>query len=1210
MKRLWMLTCVLFSFIGNSVLFAQNLKGVILDEETQFPVVNANVYFEGTSVFTITDTEGKFEIPLKGVAQTPLIISHVAYESITIEPPFVNMPEKIEMKVKMFTLGEVVVEKGKFSRAQMLKAFKWQFFGNTIAGASCRVLNEDKLHLHFDLSEATLSVFCDEPVIVENVYLGYILTIDLNRFEVIYKNPTLRQRDVMNVIYEGTSFFKDIKPDNRRYIERREEVYTGSPVHFFRTLLGGGIHKSKYELYLNERDYKERNIYKSIDVTNTSALKKIDLSKDLAISGIEVNDVPVFTKIRAVYDKKTYSDIVFFTDELVLDGFYNISNYNEVLLKGAMGEQRIGDLLPLEYGLVTTPAQPEENTLFMTVAQRLHAFEHQASQEKIYLHQDRTRYIAGETIWFKAYQFSSSRNPVESGVVYVELIDGRNQSVAQTKWKLENGSAAGHIELSDTLVSGRYLIRAYTQWMRNFGAESFFTREIQVASPFAEPWGIETDFSLSGNTLSAALWFSDLPRGVLRYKLRLNGEETRAFPLNPDEDGEVALEIELPEDKEYEGTQFFIVETPEGEKSFPVSLEPPVLLTLFPEGGNLVAGLPSKIAFKITDRQGKGIAASGVIVDDEGKEVRQFNTLHLGHGYFYFEPENGRRYTARLKEHQVSVPLPLVYPQGMVMDVRRSEDRLRIALKHNLDTLRMLRPFFLTVHQKGSSWFNAYIDMSKEMTVLDIPFEKLPDGLFTLTIYDESLQAYCERLAFVNYPEPLNIQLNAEKEIVGNREKTVFQLKAGDRVRRGDFSVAVVKAGLDDVETRNNFYTDHYLQSELKGRIEAPASYFEKRDTASLNNLDLLLLTQGWRRYDWDYKVSGKSPELYYPVEKNLSFSGQVQLRNRDKNLEDIQINALFQRDSIEYIVSAHPGFRGAFRFEGYDFCDTMDVAISAIDKKNRTLYLSITEHEETPSGYYTYGTNIGRNENDSLVVELSGTIPLSPGEEMDKKIHQLPEVSVTAKVKKRDHRRLHNEVFNLTTYSVVKNHSYGGKWGALGILFYVGHVWASDSGEEELTLRVFGSDKNKQPVLILDGFRANQQVLRSVTPMSIERVEVVSPASAMLYNSTGGGAILFFSRSWEDMVDMIPTKTVVHQLVGYSRPKEFYSPDYAIINDPLKADSRNTLYWQPDLSLNEEGEAEFSFFTSDEKGEYLIHCEGWSEEERIGVMFYRINTN
>ncbi|MDF9830400.1 TonB-dependent receptor plug domain-containing protein [Parabacteroides sp. PF5-6] len=851
-------------------------------------------------------------------------------------------------------------------------------------------------------------------------------------------------------------------------------------------------------------------------------------------------------------------------------------------------------------------AQTESDTLFHTVSKRLHEFQYNAPREKVYVHQDRTQYVAGETMWFKVYQSSSPDFPVESGVVYVELIDGMNQAVAETKWKLENGSAAGHIELPDTLTSGLYQLRAYTGWMQNFDAEGFFTREIRIASPFFDPWGIETDFSVTGNMLSAALRFLHKPEGTLRYKLRLNGEVSRAYPLKLDEDGEVHLDIELPEDTEYEGTQFFIVETPEGDREFPVSLEAPVQFTLFPEGGNLVAGLPSKIAFKVTDRQGKGLNADGVIVDNEGKEVRRFHTQYLGHGYFYFEPEEGKQYTARLDNPVVKTPFPPVYPKGMVMDVRRSGDRMRIALKHNLESNHLLLPFYLTIHQEGVVWFNAFVDMSEKMTVLDIPKEKLPEGIFTITIYDENLQAYCERLAFINYPEQLQLSLETDKTAYGKREKVVVRMDVKDKygsVEDGDFSVAVVKSELDKTDTRNNFYTDYFLRSELKGRVEAPASYFAKRDTTGLNQLDLLLLTQGWRRYNWDYVVSGKNPDLYYPVEKDLSFSGQVQLRNRDKNLEDISINAILQRDSIEEIVSAHPGYRGAFKFEGYDFCDTMEVVISVVDKKNRTLYLSVVNHEGQPSDYYTYGSGINRSDNDSLIVEMSGTIPITPGESIDKAIHELPEVSVTAKAKSKDHRRLHNETFNIGTYKAVKNRSYGGKWGALGILFYTPGVTALDQGDQ-LSLRVFGVGLlAPPPLLVLDGNRADDKTLTSIPPNFIERVEVLGPASAMVYGRSGGGAILFFTRSWDDMVDMIPSKTVIHKFVGYTRPKEFYSVDYSDSSpDHWVQDQRNTLYWQPEVRMNEEGEMEFTFFTSDDKGEYLIHCEGRSDNGEIGV--------
>jgi S-adenosylhomocysteine hydrolase len=92
-------------------------------------------------------------------------------------------------------------------------------------------------------------------------------------------------------------------------------------------------------------------------------------------------------------------------------------------------------------------------------------------------------------------------------------------------------------------------------------------------------------------------------------------------------------------------------------------------------------------------------------------------------------------------------------------------------------------------------------------------------------------------------------------------------------------------------------------------------------------------------------------------------------------------------------------------------------------------------------------------------------------------------------------------------------------------------------------------------------------------------------------------------------MVYHDPVKTITQKIAGYSRPKEYYAPKYETNNDYFIRDHRNTLHWEPDIALNDDGEAEISFFTSDDEDEYLIHCEGRSDNGTIGISHLTFRT-
>ena len=783
----------------------------------------------------------------------------------------------------------------------------------------------------------------------------------------------------------------------------------------------------------------------------------------------------------------------------------------------------------------------ENDSLFYAVAQRFDKYQLLVPTEKIYVHQDRTQYAAGEKIWFKVYLSSLTDKQVSSEVVYVELIDGKNRRVIESKWKLVNGVASGSLQLPDTFPRGLYQLRSYTQWMQNFDQEGFFKREIKILSQYGDSFETELDSV------------------------------------------------------------------------------PPLQITFFPEGGNLITGIPSKVAFLITDQQGKGLDASGIIMDSEGNEVRRFQTLHQGHGYFYFQPDSGKRYTAYLDGLTLQKDLPRAYSNGIVVETKKLNGILRITLRHNVNMKGIQSPIHLSVHKEGVIWFNAYASINEEISIVDIPDKKLPEGIFTITIYDENFHVYCERLAFVNYPEPLQVSLATDKEEYGKRKKVVAQIEVRDakgNIQPGNFSLAVVKSNLDNLQVRNNFYTYYFLQSELKGRIDNPAFYFEKRDSSSMVYLDLLLLTHGWRRYDFKKIVSLEKSEILYPIEESLSFSGKIQQWNKNQKMEEIKLTALFRHDSINEVVYGQPGPMGFFMFTNYDFCDTAEVILSAQDLKQRQLDISIVNHKYPEANFFVYENVTSLNDIDSLDVELMGSIPQSPMESIDKVVHKIPEVKVTAKTKKKDPRRLHNEAFNIATYEVNRNFSYTatggvgeGFAGALGILQFLPKKRINDAISRGGSIDGKALSGMLGPIYVLDGNRVGAEVLKSLPAQMIERVEVLGPASAMIYGPGGGGGYAFFTRT--NMNSESETKTVSYKFPGYSQSKEFFSPDYSSVNsDYFISDNRNTLYWQPNVTLNDEGKAEISFFTSDDQGVFLIHCEGRTEEGTIGVLQSRLIVN
>lgn len=845
----------------------------------------------------------------------------------------------------------------------------------------------------------------------------------------------------------------------------------------------------------------------------------------------------------------------------------------------------------------TLGMQAQRDTIFQTVSECLHTFQYCAPVEKIYVHQDRTQYAAGETIWFKVYQSSSRLYPVHSGIVYVDLIDGLNRLVATTKWKLTNGLAAGHIDLPDDVTTGFYQLRAYTLWMQNFDPSGFFTRELTISARVVDPYALMTDFVVKEKVISAFLRFDRPVTVPLKYSLKIGDGFTRSYAFQVDDDNEANLEIVLPNNDFNADSLYFRLETPDGNRVYPIHSTPLSLITFFPEGGDLILGIPSKVAFKITDPNGHGLEGKGVVKDDLGNVVREFHSNAAGMGYFYFLPEAGKQYSVQLPELCITSELPACLPEGVTLETKRWENMFRVTLRHNL---REQKTLYLTIHQDEGSWMNAPVHLNESMSVVDIPLDKLPVGIFTLTVYDAGYHAYCERLAFVNYPEPLRLTVKTDKKSYGKRQKVSLQIEARDGKnipQSGNFSLSVVKAGLDNLAARNNFYTDYFLQSELKGRIENLASYFDWEDSTALNNLDLLLLTHGWRRYSWKERISGRDSNIKYPVERSLTFSGKVHPWYKGQSIDKMELNAMFRHDSLKEVIKAKPGPDGAFMFTGYDFCDTAEVVLSAQDKMERMLDISIVANEKKALDYYSYRKRI--DSSNPVFVKLMGDLPANPGKGIDKTVHKIPEIQVTANSpKKKSIYQLHDEVFSIRTYEVKRNFSYtaygdfgDGSLGALGIIRFMSVRYRNLKLDKKTA-----DDKN----YILDGARISARMLTGIPPSLIDRVDLLTASQAMIY---GISRETFYFHTRQSMSYDMPTKSVVYKFIGYNQQKEFYSPDYKSKKDIVVPDHRNTLYWQPNVVLNKDGKANLSFFTSDENSKYVIVLEGRSSKNVIGTV-------
>ncbi|GEP50958.1 hypothetical protein FNO01nite_16300 [Flavobacterium noncentrifugens] len=325
---------------------SQTLSGIVFDENKE-TIAGASVYLDGTSIGTITDDQGKYELHAANKINTTLVIGFIGYESKIIANPFENPNQKIYLVPKETHLKEVTVIADGFSRADKLKIFREEFLGKTKAGRSCKILNETDISFSYDTKTNQLAAFSSVPIQIQNNYLGYEIAFSLVDFYVNFNLKSIKSADVYSSYLAGTTFYKDNIKKKKAYLEKRKKTYYGSQMHFFRNLSKNIWDKKSFQLFegsylANPNDHfqiqKNAGIY-TITIKDSTKKKPKSLSDDGSF----------YKSFNLLYDKSEQSNVVFKSNTFHVDEYGNNEDFDVVLFGGELGKKRAGDMLPMNF---------------------------------------------------------------------------------------------------------------------------------------------------------------------------------------------------------------------------------------------------------------------------------------------------------------------------------------------------------------------------------------------------------------------------------------------------------------------------------------------------------------------------------------------------------------------------------------------------------------------------------------------------------------------------------------------------------------------------------------------------------------------------------------------------------------------------------------------------------------------------------------------
>ena len=529
-------------------------------------------------------------------------------------------------------------------------------------------------------------------------------------------------------------------------------------------------------------------------------------------------------------------------------------------------------------------------------------FNREHPQEKVYLHMDNRSYYIGDTIWFKAYVMNavSLRSTHTSGILYVELLNENGVEMEHKKLRVEDGMCHGEFPLQANYRTGYYEIRAYTRNMLNFGNEPTIDsrnlyeehfifdvnptkkKKKMIDEPsFCE--GASNNISTTGDPEED---FKSLTVQLEKVKRRNQGLIpdyshtifSRVFPvyMRPEKPGIYKEEMD-----------FYPMHT---KLSFPketeIDIRPDDLqISFFPEGGALVEGVPSIIAFEAIDQWGRKRNIEGHITEGRDNEITTFKAFSRGRGTFSLRPEKGKRYYAHAtyKGKDYRFELPEVEEVGYVLRVQPpvADGNAMFSVLASQTTPRELLGWTLQCRGALTAFDTLTVGLNGNTTV-SIPAKRLNAGVNQLTLFNARGEVLADRLFFVcPTMQPATLSLSHLPDDVKPFQKITLDMNVSDnsfrRTSHGYFSLSVTDADeRPDTYDTGDIRSEMLLSSDLKGFIEDVESYFRHESPRAMAaDIDQLMLVQGWRRYEWCTMTDTAFTPRYTP-EEGLQIDGYV----------------------------------------------------------------------------------------------------------------------------------------------------------------------------------------------------------------------------------------------------------------------------------------------------------------------------------------------
>ncbi len=725
-------------------------------------------------------------------------------------------------------------------------------------------------------------------------------------------------------------------------------------------------------------------------------------------------------------------------------------------------------------------------------------------EEKLFLHLSRPMALAGEDVYFRIFHVAANNHEpyLLSKVAYVELLDNDGTAIEQVRIEMDSAGGQGYLQLPATINSGYYVVRAYTQWMRNYDEARFFHAPLQVINTFKR-------LGLKAIPDSAALQIS-----------------------------------------------------------------------FFPEGGNFVDGVPVNSGVKIRNKMGKPVSVAGMLINAANEEIVPIRTDEFGIARIRLEPSGNTPYRFATVQDTIDVTLGPIESAGSVMEVKAVSGDYNVEVRTK--DISENGTGYLAILASGDFISVTTSQPVNGTYVFKVKKSDLKPGVNQLTFFNSAGMPQNERLLFNTPSSALKLSLTTSKNSYNTGEDATISLVSAEIP--ADVSVSVYAWDENLSALGADIDTYFWLISELPGGIDLPKGYVSVGDPADLETIDKILLTHGWRRYDWN-KIQNNESAGFLPEFRNPLITG-----NSSSGMKGERIFASMP-GSDDKLFIADTGPDGRFFMEVPEISGEKEVILQGSSSGKLELGSYFDERKSTLT---LPKFSVSKNLRDFLEAQnihmqvrnyFMGENANDAGE--GQAFYGVPDASY--------------DLDNYTRFPVMEE----------VMREYVYGVYVRKRGDKFI-LRVYdeSGDNNvlNDPLILLDGVPVfDADIIMDIDPLKIQKIDVVRRKYG--YGpQVANGIIAFYSYKSDLAGYELPASALRSNYLGLQEKKQFYIPSES---GSVKApDLRNQVYWNPQVMVDGASPAELQFNLPDNAGTFRIVVQGMGYNGEFGSTSYTFQVN